>query len=344
MKILIVNPGFWLYGGAERVIVKLVNYLTEHNHQCTILTTQMILEVRKDLIETRLILCRDIREMADWLDKIHEDFNIINYHNDPVQLLAFGKKTPSVWNCNEPPQTCLDGKELPIDQKEIVKFIKKVVVADKFNQERFKKIYGVDAEIINYGVDYNFWQKGNGEKFRKKYELDKDDFVMTQVGFIHPMKNQFRALSIFKDIKTKIPNAKLVLAGYETPHKMQLDDYIFANNLQADVIFTGFVSQEEIRDIYHGSNLALFPIKSQGGWLSIFDAIACGLPVIVSSEATCSSILEEEQLGYVEDWDNNIMEIYNGRTNISRKTFIRDNLSWNKFCEKMVKVYENLLA
>lgn len=342
MKILIVNPSFWLYGGAERVIVKLANYLTEHNHQCTILTTQMVPEVRKDLIETRLIFCKDIPEMANWLDKIHKDFDVINYHNDPVQLLAFGKKTPSVWMCNEPPQICLDGKELPDNQKEVVrKFIKKVVVADKFNQERFKKIYDMDSEIINYGVDYEFWQSGDGRKFRKKYELADNHFVMTQVGFIHPMKNQFRTLSIFKDIKHKIPEAKLILAGYETPHKMQLEDYIFENNLQADIIFTGFVSQEELRDIYQGSNLGLFPIKSQGGALSIFDAIASGLPVIVSSEAGCSSIIEENKLGFVEDFDKNIMDIHNNKQADHRK-WIKDNLSWDKFCEKMVKVLEDV--
>ena len=219
MKILIINPSFYVYGGAERVIVKLANYLTEHNHQCTILTTKMLPEIRKDLIETRLIFCNDIPDMAEWLNKIHKDFDVINYHNDPVQLLAFGKKTPSVWMCNEPPQTCLDGKELPIDQKEVVrKFIKKVVVADEFNQKRFKEIYGVDSEIINYGVDYDFWKKGDGSKFRKKYEL-KDEFVLVQSGFIHPMKNQMRTLNIFKKIKEKIPNAKLILAGYETPYK-----------------------------------------------------------------------------------------------------------------------------
>lgn len=342
MKILICNPSLWIYGGAERVIVKLANYLTNHNHTCTILTTQMLPEIRKDLIETRLILCKDIKEIADWIDKIHQDFDVINYHNDPVQLLHFGKKTPAVWMCNEPPSFCLDGGELPKDQKEVIKFIQKIVVADKFNQDRFKKIYDRDSEIINYGVDYKFWQKGDGEKFRKKYDL-KDAFVMTQVGFISPMKNQMRTIKIFQEVKKKIPNAKLVLAGYETPHKMQLEDYIFENNLQEDIIFTGFVSQEEVRDIYHGSSLAIFPIKTQGGWLSIFDAMACGLAVYVSKEATCSSILKEAKIGTVCETDEDFVNAVNVKVENNSK-WVKENLSWDKFCEKMLGVFNETLS
>ena len=340
MKILIVNPSFWIYGGAERVIVKLANYLTDHNHQCTILTTKMLPEIRKDLNETRLIFCNDLNEMASWLNKIHQDFDVINYHNDPVQLLHFGKKTKAVWMCNEPPQVCLDGGELQKAQKDAVKFIGKIVVADKFNQTRFKKIYGMDSEIINYGVDYAFWQKGNGAKFRKKYDLE-DAFVITQVGFIHPMKNQAETLKVFKEVKKTIPSAKLVLAGYETPHKMQLEDYIFENNLQADITFTGFVSQEEIRDIYDGSDVAFFPIKTQGGWLSIFDAISTGMHVVISEEATCSSIVKEHDLGKVGgDYVKNIIKCQEiGPQMGLQKDWVKENLSWDKFCEKMLEVF-----
>jgi len=352
MKILILHPSFWVYGGAERVIVKLANYLTEHNHTCTILTTQMIPEVRKDLIETRLILCKNIAEMNEWYNKIHKDFDITNFHNDPVQLLSFGKKTPSVWLCNEPPQACLEGKTLPDNLKEAVKkFINKVIVADKFNQERFKKIYDMDSTIIPYGVDFDFWQKGADyqssqylhKKFREKYGLKSDDFVMTQVGFIHPMKNQAKTIQIFKEIKDKVPNAKLILAGHKTPYKQELEDFIFKNNLQADIIFTGLISQEEIRDLYHGSNLAIFPIKSQGGWLSIFDAMACGLRVYVSKEATCSSILAENNLGCVcdtvEDFVHAIIQNKGNKHSTDDLEWVKANLSWDKFCEKMLEVF-----
>ena len=124
---------------------------------------------------------------------------------------------------------------------------------------------------------------------------------------------------------------------------MQLEDYIFENNLQADVIFTGFVSQEELRDIYHGSDVALFPIKTQGGWLSIFDAMACGLPVYVSEEATCSSILTREKVGYVCEKDEDFVKFISYTLKQINSEWVKENLSWDKFCKKMEEVYENCI-
>lgn len=305
----------------------------------------MIQEVRNDLIETRLITCENIQEMAIWLDKIYKDFDVINYHNDPVQLMAFGKKIPSVWLCNEPPSQWLSEGTLPENQKDVVrKFIKKVIVADKLNQERFKEIYNIDSEIINYGVDYDFWQKGNKERFLKKHEIDVP--IISQVAWIHPMKNQKETLKIFNLVHQQFPNIILVLSGPETNYKQELEDYIFGNDLQGNVIFTGFISQEEIRDLYKASSVILQPIKSQGGSLAVFDAMASGCPVVVSNEATCSSILKENKLGYVgrtEEMADYIIKLLGGKEKQDikkQKEFVK-KMSWDKFCEKMLEVFND---
>lgn len=346
MRVLIIHPSFWIYGGAERVIVKLANYLTDNNHQCTILTTNIHKDVRSDLKDTRLILVNGMEEMSFWIDAIHKDFDVINFHNHPAEIFAFGKKTPSVWLCNEPPPVVLDGGKLSEGEINNVKnFVTKVVVADKFNQDRFKKVYGVDSDIINYGVDYDFWNEPPTTDVLEKYDLPDDAFIITQAGFVHPMKNQSETLQVFNEVKKKIKNAKLVLAGKIIPEfKKELDDYIFANNLQADVIFTDFISQEELRDIYHDSDVAFFPIKSQGGWLSIFDAMACGKPVIVSEEATCSSIVKENNLGLVGNYVENILKLSNEEVvkTLDSSDWVKENLSWDKFCEAMLKKFEEV--
>jgi glycosyltransferase involved in cell wall biosynthesis len=349
MKILIVHPNFHVYGGAERLIVKLTNYLTEKNHNCTILTTIMIPEVRADLKEARLILCNSFQEMALWLDKIHKDFDVINYHNDPVELLSFGKKTPSVWLCNEPPQSYFDEGAISGAQKHVVKnFINKVIVADKNNQDRFKELYNIEADIVNYGVDYDFWQRGN-DKFKEEYGISGP--IISQVAWIHPMKNQLETLKIFNMVHMQIPETVLVLAGCETPYKQELEDYIFGHDLQANVIFTGFLPQEGVRGLYKASSVVLQPIKSQGGSLAVFDAMASGVPVVVSEEANCSSILEEHNFGYIHQEENlgitagYIVKLLDGKEKQDvkkQKEFIK-NLSWEKFGENMLNKFKEVL-
>jgi len=341
MKILIVNPSFWIYGGAERLIVRLCNYLTEKYVQTTILTTKILPKIKEDLTETRIIETSGLAEMAIWMEKIHLDFDVVNFHNYPAPLLSIGKHTPNVWMCNEPPQIYLEGGKIPEREIELIqKFIKKAVVADEFNQKRFKKIYNMDSEIINYGVDYDALQKGDGSRFRKKYEIPDDAFLIYQIGFIHPLKNQMETIKTFKEVKNKIPNAKLIFAGHDKlSYVKEVKDYMFKNNLQADVIFTGEIPYNEIRDLHNAGDVFFAPIKTQGGWLSIFDAIACGKQVVVSEEATCSQIIRDNGLGYIGNYIENILKI-NKEPQTDYREWVKKNLSWEKFSEKMLEVFK----
>jgi glycosyltransferase involved in cell wall biosynthesis len=345
MKILIVHPSFWIDGGAEKVIIRLANYLTDHNHPTTILTTEMIPSVRKQIKEARLLLCKSFEDMNFVYKNIYEDFDIVNFHNDPVELFAFGTRRPNVWCCNEPPQVWLETGKIDPEYIRITKeFITKVVVADEFNQKRFNEIYGKDSQIIPYGIDYEFFSEGNGERIREKYNL-KDSFVITHSGFIHPMKNQMESLRTLEQVKKNIPNAKLVLAGYDNhPYCGEILSEAYRLGLEEDVIITGFLSQEDLRDLYHASDVMLFPIKSQGGWLSIFDAISTGKPVIVSEDCTAASLLRKNALAFVAtNYVDAIMRVYNKELlTIDAAEWVKDKLTWDGYCERMVDLFKDV--
>ena len=351
MKVLIIHPSFYTNGGAEKVIVRLANYLTEHHIPNTILTTEMCGEVRSQLFETRLLLCKDFNEMSYVLQQIKNDFDVINIHNSPCELMSFGIKIPTVWCCNEPPEEWLRTKCLSRRQIEIVKkFIKKVIVADQYNKERFEKIYEKFAEVIPYGIDHEFFKEGNAESFKNKYGL-KDEFVISQVGWVHPRKNQERTIEIFRMVKQKLPNAKLFLAGNQNyEYKKELDVYIKNYGLEDDVVFTGFISQEEVRDLIHASDVVLHPIRDQGGWLTVFDVMSAAKPVLVSDEATCSSLLKENELGWV--CNNNlefikvISEISEGKYKevlLEDQKWVKENLSWKNYCDKMIESFKEVI-
>ena len=48
MKILLTHPRFEIYGGAEILLVKLINYLSKNN-KITLLTSAMNQEIEKDI-------------------------------------------------------------------------------------------------------------------------------------------------------------------------------------------------------------------------------------------------------------------------------------------------------
>lgn len=345
-KVLICHPSFWIDGGAERVIIRLANWLTDRHIQVTILTAEMIPEVKQQFNEARIIVSGDFATMSKDFQLICDDFDVINIHNTPCELLPYTRKLNTVWMCNEPPKC--DGRECAVTEKEeamVKNHIKKVVVADEFNQERFKKIYGIEATINPYGIDYDFFEKGTNA-MRDKYHL-QNNFVVLQVAFIHQTKNQLRTVEIFKKIKEIIPHAKLVLAGKETEYKLEVQKKIVERGLSDDVIFTGILPREDIRDLYHASDIVLQPCLSQGSWLSVFEAMAAGKPVFVSEEMTASSFMEKNGLGLVCRTDEIFLQRIQAEVDLGPgerhkmdQEFVRDNLKWDTFCSKMLEVFE----
>jgi len=332
MKILIINPSLWIYGGAERVISQLANYLTDRHHEVSILCYQICPEFRHSLKEARIIECKDISELCDFAKQITDDFDAINIHNEPGYLTLFPKKANVTWMCNEPPH--LDN---PIPTKEEIQAVKdfKVIVADEFNKKRLDELYNVNSKIIPYGIDYEFFND-NPNKIKKNKEK-----TFIQVGWIADTKNQLRTIEIFKRLKVYYPEAKLILVGKALPDYLkQVRDKIAEYNLMGDIEWIDFTSREQVRDLYHQSHVALFPIKSQGGWLSVFEAISAGLPTYVSEDATCSSIVKATGTGYVCSTDNDFIENVVHENHDRNYNWIKENLTWDNYCESMLEEFK----
>jgi glycosyltransferase involved in cell wall biosynthesis len=90
-------------------------------------------------------------------------------------------------------------------------------------------------------------------------------------------------------------------------------------------------------------------VRAQGGWLTPFEAISAGCPVIVSNELTCSDMIENNQLGLVaRDYAKALIRVrecpnIQGMTNIARE-WVKNNLTWDKFGQSMVSYFEEVLC
>lgn len=381
MRLLIVHPTMYVYGGAEIVIVKLANYLSENGIKTTLLTSSIIPEIQKDLHGTEVIIpdklpekglitllfhIREALALRRYIFKNIKDFDVVNVHNFPSELSSLSCPKPVIWMCNEPPELYLGSESkyrflsfslkimnrffLLLDRFVVRRYIAKVVVADEFNSKRFEGLYGIKPDIVNYGIDYEFFSKGNGDSAIDRFDLH-NSFVLIQVGMLTPLKNQMESIKTLESLKDMIPEIKLVLAGSgDLEYEEKLKNYVHEQNLNSHVVFTDQLSQEEIRDLYHASDVALFPIKSQGGWLSPFEALSAGVPIVTSTSMTVSSLLKSEGLGIVtDDFKEAVMEIYTDQEKYKKVAnrsgeWVSENLSWDRFGEKMVEIFEEAVS
>lgn len=365
MRVLIINPRIYVYGGAELLIVRLANYLTGKGIKNAILTTSIIPEVKTDLIKTDIIIKE--KSMSNVIGEIlalqkgvrdnFKHFDVINVHNFPAEFSIFPCRKPVVWMCNEPELSLSLKLNLPLatrllynlfwpfDKFIVRHYVKNVVVSDDFNAGRFRNLYGIAPYVINYGTDYEFFSQRGSEKITKRFRLF-NDFVIIQVGMLTPFKNQIESIKTLERLKALIPNIKLVLAGEgEFTYKSMIERYIQERNLSTNVILTGHLKREDLRNLYHACHVLLHPVKSQGGWLSPFEALCARKPVVVSPEMTASDIIKNERIGVVtNNFAEAIIDIYknpDGYDEMTKKgeKWVKQNLSWDNFCENMLRLF-----
>jgi len=374
-KVLIVHTQMKFLGGAELLIVELANWLTKRGIKNDILALSSSKEVESKLINTEVIIPKhniDLRppgfksskDILDFiviyrreLKKLMDGYDVINFHNFPVTWTLWPRRKPTVWMLNEPPNLwskpdagfvlkMMNKFRNWLDRK-IVRSFDVICVADEFNYQRCKERYGRNAKIVYYGVNYDFFSKGNSRRAVEKWKL-KDRFVVVQSGMITEVKNQLESLKAIADVREKIPNVLMVFAGKvaDIRYKEKIDEFIRGAGLRDNVLFTDNLDRDTLRDLYKACDVGLFPVGGQGGWLAPFELLCSGNPIIVSEELGAASVIKKFDLGIVtSDYGGALVEVYSklkefkGEGNRRRK-IVSKELGWDVFTDKLVKGFE----
>lgn len=369
-----------VYGGAETVIIKLAQYLTKKGIENAILTLSVSSKLLETFRDLRLItptktypynirstsfynaigLVNEITGLRILFRKNVDSFDVVNVHNFPATWSLFPIRKPHVWMCNEPPELWHNpNPSIPLrilrdlgvvcDKIIVHKSIGSICVADELSAKRVKERYNMQPKIVYYGIEYEFFSSGNGKKVSQRFNLH-NNFVLLQVGWLSPQKNQLKSIKAMEQLRSDIPNIKLVLAGSGgNPYEKTLKEYVYTRGLEKYVIFTGHLRKEIIRDLYHACDIVLSPVKSQGGWLAPFEALCASKPIIVSPSMTASNIIRKEKIGTViNDLAKAVGDIYNNpqpHYDMARrgKHWVADNLNWDTFCQRMLAVFESVL-
>lgn len=360
MKVLMVHSQMALYGGAEIVIVRLAKYLQTKGHVVAIVTlstanhseyNDLDIRVPDKQIQYRLrgslSALSQIRkmywELKSLCNKYAQDFDVINIHNFPAIWTT--PKKPVVWMCNEIPDL-YHNQNIPswfnpllnsgrwLDRMIVRSKHSVAVVADSRMAILFKHRYQFEPIVIPYGIDIFEVDNSN---------LDSKTFKIICPSMISPSKNQLEVLQAIAGMK----NVQLILAGYyeeNHPYTKLLRKFIAENNL--DVIWTGMLSRLELIRTCTNVGVAVFMGRGQGSWLGPFEQLSIGIPVIVSPNLTCSSLIKEAELGTVT---NNLTETLL-RMQLNYKSYksqalrsqqwVKQNLTWNNFCQR----FEELLC
>ena len=111
------------------------------------------------------------------------------------------------------------------------------------------------------------------------------------MGTLSLRKNVGTLLEAYARLRARRPEAPpLVLAGHRTPASARWEARCQAPPLQGHVSITGYVDSARKIDLYADAAMLILPSYEEGFGLPVLEAMACGVPVIVSSRGSLPEV------------------------------------------------------
>ncbi len=233
------------------------------------------------------------------------------------------------------------------------KTVSELIVPSRKIYNFFKRKYDVNKKIniIGTGIDIDRFSKDNFnkediEKLKKKYKIEKDDFIIGSVSRLAKEKSIDRLIITFKNVLEKIPKAKLLIVG-DGPDKEELMKLARKNKIDSNVIFTGKVDIEKVQVFYQLMDVFVTFSTTETQGLTVLEAMASSVPVLAIKDDSFIDSVEHNKNGYLFNTDEEYIDyiyklysdkkIYKDFSNYSRD--LSKNHSSEAFGKRVYEVY-----
>lgn len=230
----------------------------------------------------------------------------------------------------------------------------KIIVPSNFVKNQLIEEWKVPENKITVtyeAVEDNFVkiaQKNNllvWQNLQEKHHIKKP--YLFYIGNAHPHKNLNRLLKTFEKLSNQYPNLQLVLSGPDSWFWQKYQK----ENKNKQVIFTGFISDNELITLYKNAQAFIMSSLEEGFGLPILEAMACGIPVISSYAGSLKEIGGDAALYFNPQDENEMIEkisklledkkLQNELIKKGKERY--QKYSWKKLAEQTLQVYQKAL-
>ncbi|WP_242086506.1 glycosyltransferase family 4 protein [Microbacterium lacticum] len=170
------------------------------------------------------------------------------------------------------------------------------IAASRFYEHRAKQYGTPEARLrrIYHGVDPEARVLGKAEA-RAQLGLPSDGLVVTCAGRIYTRKGQVHLARAFEQIRTRHPEAHLLLAG-------RVSDFAYAEevfHLLERSYAAGAVTHQEtltfadMPEVFAATDVAVQPSLEEGLGLAAIEAMQHGVPVVASDVIGLNEVIED---------------------------------------------------
>ena len=136
--------------------------------------------------------------------------------------------------------------------------------------------------VVPNGVQLaDFAALPSGEAFRARWGLGEGPVVLF-LGRLHARKGLHLLIPAFARAARHAPDARLVIAGPDEGMLAALRDLVHEHGLGQRAIFTGMLAGQEKLAALAAADVFALPAVGEGFSMAVLEAMACGLPVLLT--------------------------------------------------------------
>ena len=232
-------------------------------------------------------------------------------------------------------------------QKRIAPKLQNIICVSQSSKEDVITEFGVKEEnitVIPNGIDIKTFKPAS---ISKTFDFK----IVTTASADIPLKGLRHLILALPRVLREYPLTCLTVIG-KSPKKSKLNKLIDDLNLEDKITFTSGVSEEEIVNLYHNSDIAVIPSLYEGFGFGAGEAMACGIPLISTDSGGLKQVIGDSALkiksGSVKEIEESIIKLFNEeeiRKELGRKGRERmeEHFDWEISAKAYIDLFEGLI-
>jgi L-malate glycosyltransferase len=272
-------------------------------------------------------------------------FDIIHLHQPKMTYFFLFKKidTPVILHYHGS-SNLIQRLNFKISMKLFHKKIKKIIPVSNTALNQIKKMSKniPPAKVVFNGVDYNFFANNKSKEFKKGIPQ------LIFVGGLRNYKKIDELISIIPKLIIKYSNVHLQIIG-EGIEFSKLNQNINEKKLQKFVELVGKQSRENISSRLSSSDIYVSASRFETFSLSPLEAMASGLPVVLSEHPAHKELIEKSNAGKIFSYNDtvelclNIEEVFENKEYFSKNAnYFAMNNDWDHMISQMIETYQQV--
>lgn len=338
------------------------HYLSLYNHQIIPKFKRLIAEIRPDVCHFHNVHGYISYGCFKWAGR-HAKVVFLTAHD--MLLIGYGKLWPKDGNCRYKigfADNIMAGRKRYNPCRNLIirhylKYVDRIFCISQ-GQNDILKLNGIDkTETVYNAINADDWEAGEESvrQFKKKFQLQKKKIILFGAR-LSEAKGGEAAIRAMSMVAKAEEQAVMAVVGKFEGYAKQMMELAKAGNIADRIIFTGWLSREEMRSAFSAADVCVTPsVYFDPFNLFNIESMAAGKPVVGTCFGGTPEIVINNETGFIvnplktEEFAGRIIELLNdpgkaekfGQAGYRR---VKEKFSLERQVAKTLEAYNEFLS